>query len=327
MSPIPVPHGGYTTSILYRTAAVHFARKHDSYGGQGRAPEPIGLQISFLRRTFAGPAILTVQEIKLGARISTIHVTISQKPDQLATANELPDESDLESKVVAYISLTPPDTEEGPTIEGTWKPDPPMPPGSLAEGSIDFVALAEKEKDGAWVLGPQAHSAMFAVKHSRLFSPSQSLQTKTLDHRTKQVIDQWAQFKPGGRPARWSNEAVMYLADIFPAGLARMGAMETSRLLMLEGKEGAIKSTVEPELYPFWYPTVTMNIDLKARIPPEGVEWLHSRVVTRTLRGSRADLDVMILDQKGKLVCTSTQVALVVAGSRNIKGRQDSGML
>lgn len=119
----------------------------------------------------------------------------------------------------------------------------------------------------------------------------------------------------------------MYLADIFPAALTRMGAMETSRLLALEGKEEATKSTIEPELYQFWYPNVTINIDLKARLPPEGAECLHLRVVTRMLRGSRVDLDVLILDQKGELVSTSTQVALVVAGSRNIKGRQGSGML
>lgn len=263
----------------------------------------------------------------MGARVSTIHVTLSQESDQTASTNESVDESDLEVKVVAYITLSSPDTEEGPVINGARDLTPSMPPGSLAAGSIDFKALSQKGRDGAWELGPRPPSAMHAMKHLKLFSPSHTLVTKTLEERTKQVVDQWAQFIPGGKPARWSNEALIYLADSFPAASARMGAMEMTRLLALEGKEEAAKSTIEPAIYPFWYPTVTMNIDLKVRLPPEGVEWLHSRVVTRTLHGSRADLDVLILDQKGRLVSTSTQVALVVDGSRNSKGRQDSGKL
>ncbi|GAM33791.1 hypothetical protein TCE0_013f00950 [Talaromyces pinophilus] len=299
-----VPHGGYTASILYRTAAVHFARKYDTNIRSGRPPEPVGLQISFLRRTFTGPAILAVQEVKLGARVSTIHVTLSQEPDQAPSTNESADESGLEVKVVAYITLSSPDTEEGPVINGAWDLTPPIPPGSLAAGLIDFKALVQEGRDGAWALGPRAPIAMHAMKHLKLFSPSHTLSTKTLEERTKQVVDQWAQFTPGGKPARWSNEAVIYLADSFPVALARMGAMETTRLLALEGKEEAAKSTIEPRFYPFWYPTIMMNIDLKARLPPEGVEWLHSRVMTRTLHGNRADLDVLILDQKGTLVST-----------------------
>jgi acyl-CoA thioesterase FadM len=113
----------------------------------------------------------------------------------------------------------------------------------------------------------------------------------------------------------------MFLADTFPAALDRLGAMETSRLhAMEELRGGQVKRNAE-EKERFWYPTVTLNIDLKTRIPPEGVEWLHARVVTKMLRGSRADLDVVILDPQGELIALSTQVALVVDASRNTKGR------
>ncbi|KAL4746202.1 thioesterase-like superfamily-domain-containing protein [Aspergillus terricola var. indicus] len=241
------------------------------------------LQITFQRRTFAGPAFLTVQEIKLGARVSTIHRT---KPVV---------------KVLAYITLAPPDTEESPRVRGA----------------------------GPWTdLSP---------------GPSSTLLPKTIEERAKQVVDQWAQFAPSGTPARWSNEAVVYLADIFPAALDRMGAMEATRLLTTDasentsagpaGKSGSAalngRATTDQGLVRFWYPTVTMNIDLKTRLPSSGVEWLHSRVVTRMVRGSSADLEVLILDQDGELVATSTQVALVVDPARNVKGRLqlDSGKL
>jgi acyl-CoA thioesterase FadM len=99
---------------------------------------------------------------------------------------------------------------------------------------------------------------------------------------------------------------------------------ETAVLRAAGGSTGAgtgSKVATGEGLVQFWYPTVTMNIDLKSRLPREGVEWLHTRVITRMLRGSRADLEVLILDQDGGLVATSTQVALVVDPARNGKGR------
>ncbi|KAL1852588.1 hypothetical protein Plec18167_007683 [Paecilomyces lecythidis] len=319
-----VPHGGYTTSILYRAAVVHFAKKNATNKRWKRAPEPIGLQISFLRRTFTGPAILTVQDVKLGLRVSTIHLTLSQKRENSSATKEMGNGDELEVKLVAYITVSPPDMEEGPVVKGTWNLSPPSPPGSLPDGLVDFKKLTENKRDGDWARGRLPPPALAAARQLEIYSPSSTLSPRTLEEKTKQVVDQWARFTPDGKPAKWSNEAVMYLADIFPEALDRMSAMETTRLLPIDGSEGNAKSAAKG---PFWYPSVTMNIDLKTRIPPKGIEWLHSRVVTRMLRGGRADLDVVILDQNEELVATSSQVALVVDASRNVKGRQDPGKL
>ncbi|KAI9374461.1 thioesterase-like superfamily-domain-containing protein [Aspergillus egyptiacus] len=314
---IKVPHGGYVASILYRTAATHLARRATLQNGTRRPQEPIGLQVSFLRRTFAGPAILAVEEIKLGARVSTVHVTLFQKKDQPTSASTSTDARPFEVKAVAYISLAPPDIEESPAVKGLWELSPPPPPGSLSDGSIDFQRLAQTGADGDWQQGPPAPSAIQATTHLKLYMPSSILFPKTAEERTKQIVDQWARFTPGGNAAAWCNEAVIYLADMFPAALHRLAAMEVS-------SQAPATSSGEAQ---FWYPTVTMNIDLKTRLPPQGVEWLYSRVVTRMLRGSRADLDVLILDQSGNLIATSTHVGLVVDAARNTKGRLDTGKL
>ncbi|KAJ0413197.1 thioesterase-like superfamily-domain-containing protein [Aspergillus carlsbadensis] len=335
-----VPHGGYTGSVIYRTAATHFAQKLATTTSSDarrpkRAQEPIGLQITFQRRTFAGPAILSVQEIKLGARVSTIHVTLSQARDERAAAAAAtesgslrpPKSSDLEVKVLAYVTLSPPEAEEGPAVTGSWDLSPAPPPGSLPGGLIDFKVLEETGIDGEWKAGPVATPTLHAAKHLQAYSPASILRPKTVAERAAQVVDQWSRFAPGGAPARWSNEAVVYLADIFPAALDRLGALQTIETHRATGGgdrtaagDGSKLATGEG-LVQFWYPTVTMNIDLKRRLPREGVEWLHSRVVTRMLRGSRADLEVLIIDQAGGLVATSTQVALVVDPARNGKGR------
>lgn len=57
------------------------------------------------------------------------------------------------------------------------------------------------------------------------------------------------------------------------------------------------------------------------------MDWLHSQVVTRMIRGSRSDFEVLILDQKGELVATGTQIGLVVDPARNTRERLDTGKL
>jgi hypothetical protein len=314
-----VPHGGYTASIFYRAAAVHFA---NNFGHRfPYAPQPISLQLSYLRRTTIGPAILKIENTKIGSRVSTIHVSLLQAPDGATLSDVNGKDGKLEIKAAAYINASPPDTEAGPSYNGTWELGPAPVPGTLSDGSVDLLALAKYKRDGPWAQ-QQPISAMAATRNLEVYTPALHV-PKSLETREKQVVDQWQRFAPGGKVARWSNEAVMFLVDIFPAALDRLAAMESHRLQDEEASQTKAPGSVAAK-GPFWFPTVSLNIDLKTRLPPEGVEWLHSRVVTRMLRGGRADLDVVVLDQHGELVATSTQVALVVDASRNIKGR-DSG--
>ncbi|CBF78833.1 hypothetical protein AN7218.2 [Aspergillus nidulans FGSC A4] len=316
-----------------RTAATHFARKHAATDagpkrgqrqGRIRSPEPIAFQITFQRTFVAGPAILTVKEFKLGARISTIHVTLSQTRDG-GDAVGSGDRTKLEVKVLAYITLAPPDMEESPRVRGVgpWTDlSPGMPQGSLHGGAIDFSALAKDGRDGEWRAGPQAPPSLHAVKHLKVYSPSSTLLPKTVEERAGQVVEQWTQFAPGGMPARWSNGAGV------PCGYLSCGVgsdggdggNETS-CHWCGWDERSLPKRATVMISMFWYPPVIMDIDLKTRLPPSGMEWLYSRVVTRMVRGSLADLEVLILDQDGELIATSTQVALVVDPARNVKGR------
>lgn len=120
------------------------------------------------------------------------------------------------------------------------------------------------------------------------------------------MIDQWARFRPGGdASARWSNEAVAFLTDMFPMALDGFDTISDS----------------ETGLAKYWYPTVTLNIDLKKRLPTPGPEWLYSRVQTKVVRDGRMDIDVVVLDEEGDVVALATQVGLVVSASRNVGTR------
>jgi hypothetical protein len=52
----------------------------------------------------------------------------------------------------------------------------------------------------------------------------------------------------------------------------------------------------------FWYPTVLLNLDIKKSLPEIGVEWLFARVVTKSIKNGRMDLEIVILDEGGEIV-------------------------
>ncbi|KAF3398589.1 hypothetical protein F1880_005681 [Penicillium rolfsii] len=301
-----VPHGGYTTAVIYNLAVTHFAHAHPKL--YDTPASPISLQLSFLSRTAAGPATLEVEDVKIGARTSTIHIKLLQpsekKPDQLKVL------------VVGYITVSPPSAEVGVTGATGWKPLPPPPPGSLPGGKIDFHALARTGKDGAWTkFTPPFLKFRRAGAHLELFVP---VKAETLNERSGSlVVDQWGRFQPGGdKDGRWTEAAVVYLLDMFPTALAGFDTLSAT-------VEAKAKGEPVPESKAlFWYPTVTLNIDMKKPLPKEGVEWLYSRVVTKVVRDGRTDLDVTVLDQNGEVVAMSTQVGLIVSASRNVGTRK-----
>ncbi|KAJ5577863.1 uncharacterized protein N7459_006827 [Penicillium hispanicum] len=301
-----VPHGGYTTAVLYRLAITHFEHAHPT---QYDTPaSPISIQLSFLRRTAAGPATLEVEDVKLGARTSTIHVKLLQSSEKKT--------DQVEVKVAGYITVSPPSAEVGISAASGWTLHPPPPPGSLPGGRVNLTALAKTGQDGAWAkLSPSYPKFRRAGAHLEIFGPgeggAQQKRSGTM------AIDQWARFRPGGDTnGRWTDEAVVYLLDMFPMALDGFDAVSSTAVAKAKGVE------VPDMNAKFWYPTVTLNIDMKKHLPANGVDWLYSRVVTKVLREGRTDLDVTVLDAHGEVVALSTQVGLVVSASRNVGTRK-----
>lgn len=299
-----VPHGGYTTAVLYRLAIRHFAHTHPKRYTEPATP--IAMQLAFLRRTASGPAVLKVSDAKIGARTSTIHVSLLQTKDASTSATAARDE-DLEVKITGYITVSPGNAEEGISSSTGWELYPAMPRGSGVNGVIDFANLANTGTDGAWKsIVPPFPKFRRAAAQIELYGADNGPAGADAGPR---VVDQWARFRPGGdKTARWSNEAVAYLVDMFPMALDGFDTMSAAA----EGSGSDAK---------FWYPTVTLNIDFKKRLPAAGTEWLYSRVQTKVVRDGRTDLDVTVLDEAGEVVALSTQVGLVVSAARNVGKR------
>jgi hypothetical protein len=266
------------------------------------------MQLSFLRRTASGPALFEVEDVKLGARTSTIHIKLLQPSEKKPGSQDL--------MVAGYVTVSPPEAEVGISATTGWKPHPPPAPGSRADGSVDLAKLGRTGADGVWTkLDPPFPAFRKAAAQIELYGPGVG---ETQQKRSGSMgIDQWSRFRPGGDGnGRWTDAAVAYLVDMFPMALDGFDTMSATAAARESG------TSVAEQRAKFWYPTVTLNVDMKKHLPAEGVEWLYSRIVTKVVRDGRTDLEVTVLDEAGEVVALSTQVGLVVSASRNVGTRK-----
>lgn len=314
-----VPNGGYSSAVLYRLAVTHLSVTHAARFKSQRLI-PISVQLNFIRRTDIGPTLLTVKDIKLGARTSTIHVSLSQSPRKDPSIPP-------QDKVVGYMTVSPvPADQAGSAAIMTADHQSLLrqsAPGSGPNGEVNLERLASTGQDGRWEFYP-AYPMVAAYHQLDVFSPPFPNQHGA---RMDAVVEQWVRFRPGGNPddgpgpvARWSNEAVMFLADMFPQGLLRLGS---GAALQNGDEEGnAVKPEHEAEdKFRFWYPTVTMNVDMKKALPEEGVDWLYCRILTKKIYNGRQDIETDIVLPNGELVAIGTQVGLTVDVARNLSNR------
>jgi hypothetical protein len=234
---------------------------------------------------------LTIQDIKLGQRISTLHVTLSQPKGRGGKS---------EDKVVCYMTISDDLSETGVSVRSSWRLHPPVlawdgPPSDSQRSDWERVVLDYPDFSRA---AAQAEIYCSTPRHGQVEAG---------------IVDQWARLRPDGQVARWTNEALCFLTDIFPLALFRLQDVANAELAKAKKLEGSVAW----KAIPFWFPTVTLNIDFKKTLPKEGVEWLYSRITMKDVRNGRTDIDVVILDEQGEIVALASHVGLVVDGSRN----------
>lgn len=268
------------------------------------------MHLTFLRRTAAGPARFRVHDMKLGKRTSSIHVELLQPKDHSSSSGASTDkgEEGMEVKVAGYITVSPASAEVGVSAKTEWELEPKPAAGSASDGGVNLRQLGETGQDEAWTKQDSPFAEFRkATTQVEIFGVD-----GVRGKRRNGIVDQWSRLRPEGEVTRWSNEGVVFLTDMFPMALDGFDKMAAGT----ESESGGAGPTAN-----FWFPTVTLSIDLKKRLPVAGEEWLYSRVVTKAVRDGRTDLDVTILDAKGEVVALSTQIGLVVSASRNIGRR------
>ncbi|KAK2033585.1 hypothetical protein LX32DRAFT_75873 [Colletotrichum zoysiae] len=281
-----VPNGGYVASVMLRAASLHLAER-----GQ---PDTVSAHFEYLNRTEIGPAILVVEEVKIGRNLSTVHVSLYQH-DLLPSAPW--STSNSRRNVVGYFINTRLAAEKGLTLATGWDMTPPPKPADFALLSLD--------RDPHWArrerLNARAASYVRAQNNVEYYAPREGTR--------RGVADLWLRLKSG---ERFTNASLGFVADAYPT--------------VIEAWRPKRDEEQAPFRYDdmFWYPTLALNLDVKKALPDEGAEWLFIRSMAKVIRNGRLDLEVTVLDQSGDVVALSTHVNMVLSAERNLDARSHS---
>ncbi|KAM5356822.1 hypothetical protein ACJ41O_003468 [Fusarium nematophilum] len=276
-----VPNGGYVAGIFLRVASAYLAPRNQ--------PDPFAAHWQFLNMTHAGPAVLVVEEAKTGRGMSVVHISLYQG----GLTSQSPWISEKSKKrTVAYITNTLLSAEKGITLPTGFDIDNPPPLADLAKLSTGQDPNWERLQMGIMLQVPMLHNFEF-------FTPRRS------PHRPASH-DLWMRMSNG---ERFTPASLGYIADAGPALLIETFRPEDAEAPVPEGGFAINKV--------FWYPTVTMSLEVKKPLPVEGEEWLRIRVAAKVVRGGRYDAEVVVFDQSGDVVALSNHVALAVDAERN----------
>jgi hypothetical protein len=285
-----VPHGGYVSSLFLCLSRTHFDTTHPKLN----QPNAVTINLQFIRRTSEGPATFTVTDTKLGARTSVIHVVLSQ----------MTDDGKVRPEVVAYITHSNFQTEEGATLETDFHVPSslfPTPPPA------DHARLLKDKEDDNWALRDYQDFPKFrkASTHGLFYLPKQG-------QLQKPIVDEWLRFQPHGKPTGWTNEALGYLVDMFPQVPEAFYPREDK----LPAKPGQAAPIAR-----FWYPTLSINLEIKKALPAEGVTWLFQRVRAKKIQNGRMDYECTVGDENGEVIAVAAHTCLVMGVERNMGGR------
>ncbi|KAF2280860.1 uncharacterized protein EI97DRAFT_428954 [Westerdykella ornata] len=261
-----VPNGGYVTGIIMEVVKTHFSTTL----AKQNQPHTIALHVEFLRRTQKGPVTFKVEDVKLGRQTSIVHVHLSQEGRE---------------EVIAYVTNSNIDTEEGFSFDTEYKLTPPPPPVDLAK--------LEQNKDEHW----EAHAKM-PFSEFRKATQKVVWHFPRKGHVAKNTADEWLCFADG---TSFTDTSIAFVADMFPQ---------------------LIESYRDKTQGPFWYPTLLLNLDIKKALPPQGVKWLAIRVQMKKIKNGRMDIEVHVHDAEGDLVALSHHVGFVLDAARNMAERR-----
>ena len=257
-------------------------------------PDSLAAHFEFLNRAEAGPAVIIIEDVKLGRQLSTLHVSLYQH-DLLPQAPWVTQGSSRKV-VVGYITCTNLASEKGLSLPTSFTVRPLPSPANLS--SLKLNDGDENWK--RWVL-PKIDIRNPSTSNIVYYIPRQG-------HPSKSLVDCWMRFTCG---EPFTNSSLTFVADSWPF------IVESYRAARGE----PITEGVFPSNQVYWYPTVVFNMDVKKSLPAAGTEWLRMRVEAKSIRNGRLDLEMLIFDEAGDLVAISQHVNLILDASRNTAKR------
>ncbi|KUI57255.1 hypothetical protein VP1G_04497 [Cytospora mali] len=268
-------------------------------------------------RTMPGAAIITVEDVKLGGQLSTLHLTLWQ--GGLLSKAPWIDPKVSRRTVLAYTTLTDQRAFSGITLETGWEVSPAA---ALPSPLPDFAALKTSQTgDGFWEEQKTPPGRTFRSLHNwRFFLPR-------CGPREPGVVDMWVCRSNGERVLQ---AGLPYVVDSFPYNVHTFLVSPELRELLETPREDGGDAKVKDahqrneQRAGLWFPTIVMNLEMKTAIPEEGLEWLAVRVQSKLIKDGKFDTDVMVRDKDGEVVALSQQVSMIVSMERNTAKRSSA---
>lgn len=275
---LPTAHGGYIGSLILQAIRTHLQFMHPTL----HQPDIFTCHFRFLEASNAGPISILITDTKLGRNTSTVHFTASQ--NQTVKIVGYATQFNATARLNTGFSFATP-----PLLD-------PLPP------AIDFVKL-NLNTDPNWIVHSMPYHPGHKVKSQtqcRYALPRQGMPSAA-------VSDGW--IAPIQQGERFTNVSLGWLADQWPQGVPDYRPEGEG------GREGYGLMNTPKGIWraDMWYPTLTMDVELKGKgLPEEGVEWVFVRSRARGIMDGRMGLEVWVFDQGLGVVAVSHHVCFVV---------------
>ena len=159
----------------------------------------------------------------------------------------------------------------------------------------------------SWTYPWSPKSYLKAATHIRWFSPVDGAQHPS-------IIELW--LTPVTSTDTFTTEMLGSIIDHWAEVLEnyRSDSPFTSQRLA----DAAITSDgtigTDPKAPPFRYTSLSLGLEMKKVLPPEGVQWLFLRAQIKKILNGRLDAEILIWDEKLELVAISHQINRIVPG-------------
>lgn len=310
---VAVPNGGYAGSCMLAAAADRLAER--------RQPDMITAHFEYPERTFPGPAIIKIEDIKLGSNISRLHLTLWQ--GKMLSEAPWIDPASSSRKILAYSIHADLNNFDGFSLPTGYE----VTEGAALPPQPDFNRLKTKGGDDVWEEQtlPKGSEEWHSLRNWQFFVPRQGPLTPG-------VMDVWIRLASGERIVQG---ALPYVFDSFPYNTYTFLVSPEFRKLVEPPKKKAddnaeskeTRAEAENTRANLWMPTLVMNIEAKTRLPEEGVEWLAMRVSSKQIKDGKFDLEINLRDEDRELISLGNQIAMIVSMEKNTKKRDTKAVL
>lgn len=278
-------HGGMLTALAFRAMKLYL---RDSKNRPDLA-DVLDSKIHFVRMATSGAITVTVEELATSKTSAVAQLRLDQNGKLnmvvLATSGNL-----LHGK--------------GPTLDTRWRLDPLPHPADTNKMIHD--------EDPNWVsyqVPWRPKSFLTYLSHAKLFFPVTTFANPSIrDLWMAAVDDDDASFG-------WTNDHLPYVADLTFSPLenwqGEQGVGSNDNMVRMALAQKADREAGKPlrekstGLSPFTSFSTSMNIDVKKRLPEEGVKWLFTRTSSRLAKDGRMDWDITVHDESGDLIAVA----------------------